>query len=62
MAFKAVIHYPANQDKIREVHKAVAQFRADKTVKYLGAMGVTYDTLKDILQQKELHNTVSKAV
>lgn len=57
MSFKAIIHYPASQEQMQEIHKAVAQYRAEKAVKLLTAMGVTTDTLQDILQQEKLHNT-----
>ena len=60
MAFKAVIHSPSTE-QMREINKAVAQLRMEKTVKCLTAMGVTNDTLQNILQQEKTHNTASKA-
>lgn len=61
MAFKAVIHSPASQEQIQEMYKAVAQYRAEKTAKYLGTMGVTYDTIRECLQQEKIHSAGSKA-
>lgn len=61
MVFKAVIHNPASQEQIQEIHKAVAQFRAEKAAKYLGALGVTYDTIRECLQQEKIYNADSKA-
>lgn len=49
VAFKAIIHSPASQERMQEIHKAVSQYRAEKIIKYLTAMGVTTDTLQDIL-------------
>ena len=60
MAFKAVIHAPA-QEHMQEIYKAIAQFRAEKAAKYLGALGVTYDTIHECLQQAKIHSTGSKA-
>ena len=52
MAFKAVIHGPANPEHMQEIHKTIDQFRAKKVAKYLGAMGVTYDIVHECLQQE----------
>ena len=60
MAYKAIIHYPANQEQIKEIHKSVAQYRAEKTAKFLTDMGVTTDTLKNILHQKKIHNSTTR--
>jgi hypothetical protein len=50
MAFKAVIHSPANQEQMRKIYMAAAQYRAEKTAKYLGVMGVGYDAIRKCLQ------------
>lgn len=59
MAFKAFIHSPS-QEKMQELYKTLAQFRAEKTIKYITAMGITYDTLREVLEQEKVHNVVSK--
>lgn len=57
MAFKAVIHAPAGPEPLQEIYKTIAQFRAEKAVKYLEAAGATRDTLQKCLQQAQVHNT-----
>lgn len=59
MAFKAVIHGPS-EEQIKELNKTLAQFRAEKTIKYITAMGITYDTLREVLEQEKVNNVVSK--
>ena len=61
MTFKAIIHYHGSQEQMQEIFKSLSKYRADKTVKYLTAMGVTNDNLQDILQHEKTHNTASKA-
>jgi len=60
MSFKAVIHAPANLEDLQEIYKNINQLRAEKTTKYLAALGVTHGTLKDILQQEKIHSTAFK--
>ena len=62
MAFKAVIHSPASQEQMQEIFKVLAQYRAEKTAKYLGSMGVTYETTRELLQQEKIHSAGSKAI
>lgn len=56
MAFKAVIHSPAGQERMQEIYKVVAQYRAEITAKYLRTMGVNYDTVRECLQQDKIHH------
>lgn len=51
MAFKAVIHSPASQVPMQEIHKTIAQFRAEKAAKHLVTSGVTYDTICECLRE-----------
>ena len=60
MAFKAVIHYPANQEQMKEIHKTIAHYRAEKTVKYLANIGITNDILQDILYREEIQIPLPK--
>lgn len=60
MAFRAVIHTGSNE-QMQEIFKVVAKYRAEKAIKQLVSMGVTTDTLQDILHQEKTHNTDSKA-
>lgn len=60
MPFKAIIHAPANPEQMNEIHKAVAQFRAEKVAKYLRALGINSDTICECLQQEKIRTASSK--
>lgn len=56
MAFKEIIHFSASPEHMQELYKTIDQFRAEKTLKYLAAKGVTYDTIHECLQKERIHN------
>ncbi len=47
MAFRAVIHISEDPEQLRQIQEIIARFRAEKSVKYLEAMGINYDTLRE---------------
>ena len=62
MAFKAIIHGLTSPESMQEIQKIIAQFRAEKAAKYLRAIeGVTYDIIRECLQQEKIHSAGSKA-
>lgn len=60
MPFKAIIHAPANPEQMNEINKAIAEFRAEKTCKYLRALGINHDIICECLQQEKIHTASSK--
>jgi hypothetical protein len=40
---------------MQELHKTIDQFRAEKTAKYLGALGVNLDSIHEYIHEERVH-------